>query len=217
MGRESDTSLATIVSIFPRRLVEVKPGLNPAEYVIPAGSVDNPSMLIIEDNVYYLMDSDPLSDSKIQSKIKVPVRPIELAQSIIMDYVSALISVESNKMPGLFAVKGGYDDPKLVKARFHQNIQTMNEVQISWFQALVLMADEIWAKTRAPHGISDLQREACRQLHIEREWLISAKPSDMVKCKFCTMLVNSDAVICPSCRHVINPEKYKAMNPISVG
>src|SRR6266516_6856397 len=114
MNQENNSSYATIVSIYPRKLVEVKPGLFPSEYVIPAGNVDKPGLLMINDDIHYLMNPDPLLDGKDVRQIKIPVRAMETAQSIIMDYITALIAFESNhRQPGLFAVKGGYDDPLL--------------------------------------------------------------------------------------------------------
>src|SRR6266496_1776829 len=201
MKSEEDGSLATIISIFPRKLVEHKPGIQPSEYVIPAGNPERPGLLIINDNVFYLMNPDPLSDGKDVPSIRVPVRAMEMAQSIIMDYVNALISVETGKRPGLFCVKGGYDDPILIKTRFSRELKLYNDYQMEWFKSLVLMGDEIWKGSRSLAGISDLQREACRSLRLDREWLVTTQNAELIKCRFCTSLVSNDAIVCPACHH----------------
>jgi len=216
MKSEEDGSLATIISIFPRKLVEHKPGIQPSEYVIPAGNPERPGLLIINDNVFYLMNPDPLSDGKDVPSIRVPVRAMEMAQSIIMDYVNALISVETGKCPGIFCVKGGFEDSDLVKVRFHKEIEIYYNFQLEWFKSLVLMGDEIWKGSRSLAGISDLQREACRSLRLDREWLVTTQNAELIKCRFCTSLVSNDAIVCPACHHVLNQEKYKSMNPVVI-
>lgn len=207
-----DSAYATIISIFPRKLIEYKPGLQPSEYVIPAGNMEKPGLLLIGDDVHYLMNPDPLSDGKDVRQIKVPVKAMEAATSVIMDYITALICFETGQQPGLFCVKGGYDDPLIIKNQFNKELVAYNDMQNKWFQALVLMADEIWAKTRSPQGISDLQRDACKHLHIERDWLISSSSIDMNKCPYCMSFVNVGAIFCATCRHVLDQERYNKLN-----
>src|SRR6266487_5258452 len=200
MNQENNSAYATIVSIYPRKLVETKPGLFPSEFVIPPGTLNQPGLLMITDDVHYLMNPDPLSDGKDVRQIKIPVRAMEAAQSIIMDYITALIAFESNhRQPGLFAIKGGYDDPLLIKTKFSKELTMYDEMQKRWFQALVIMADEIYAQTHSPAGISDMQRHALKELNLERDWLITTQNAAMPRCPFCMNLVQHGAIVCQHC------------------
>jgi len=208
-----DHSLATIVSIYPRKLVEYKPGLFPSEFIIPYGTFDIPGLSIIGDNVHYLVNPDPLSDTRDVAQIKVPVRAFDCAQSVIMDWVNALINVEPGQQPGIFPVKGGFDEPSLIKIRFMKEMEQYRMYQTKWFESLVLSADEQYAHTRSPAGISDMQREACKALGLKREWLIEARIEVGMKCPFCANPINPGAIFCSFCSHVLDKKKYEELNP----
>lgn len=207
MPRQIDTSCATIISIFPHQLPpERKPGLNPSEFAIPRGSYDNPQGLIITDNVFYNVDPDILSDAKDRQLIRVPVKPMELAQSIIQDYVNGLVFVDSEGMPGLFPVKGDFIKSEEIKERFIEQIKEMDHVQRVWFHRLVDDANDIYSKSKNGNAISDLQRTAAKYLDIEADWL--RKEIQPSRCPYCKSPINEGAIVCTTCNQILNELEY---------
>lgn len=211
---EIDLSHATVISIFPKEIKEPKPGLFPAEFIIPLGTVEKPGYLIIDDNTFYQVDPDPLSEAKEKAYIKVPVKALEVAQSIINDYVNSLIEVELGEaVPGIFAVKGDYRDSEYIKAKFKHEIAEYSRAQRRWFTNLAKSADEIWAKTRSTAGISDLQRIAAEAIGWGKEWLISLdEPS---KCPYCKNNIIEGALKCTTCGEILNVEQYNKLKGVS--
>lgn len=205
---------ATIVSLLPHDLLEVKPELHPADYFIPKGTIKKPGLLIVSDDVHYLVNPDILSEDKNIQFIKVNVKAIECAQSVINDYVVALIGVEPNATPGLFAVKGDFTDPNVVLERFTKEVVQYQQAQGRWFANLIAIADDTYSKTKSPQGISDLQRNAAKWLGLERDWLYEAKQP--TKCPYCANGILPDAIVCSTCNHVLDKTKYATLNPVKV-
>src|SRR5258708_39681538 len=114
-----DNTYATIISLLPFELIESKPGLNPNEYIIKKAQGDKFGITTIPNNIYYPINPDLLADSKEVRNIKVPVPAIELAESIINDYVSALLGAQPpDAIPGLLALRGDYTDRKEIATKF---------------------------------------------------------------------------------------------------
>lgn len=212
-SRQIDLSCATIVNLLPRVIKEVKPGLHPSEFIIPKGSPEKPGLLIISGDVHHLVNPDILSDSKDIQMIKVLIPALQCASSIINDYVQSLIAVDGESFPAIFAVKGDYSNPEEVKTKFADKIEEFRVVQNRWFTTLVAIADDTWAKTKSPQGISDLQRDAANSLQLKKEWLGPAV--DAEKCKFCGAVASS--IVCPNCHHVLDEAKYRELNPVLAG
>lgn len=204
-----DNTFATILSLLPFNLVETKPGLNPNEYYINKSENDKIGITIIPNTVHYLVNPDPLSDAKEVRHIKVPVPAIELAQSIINDYISSLLAVSPpDAVPGLIAVRGDYNDVKEASVTFIKEIMFMRNAQNNWFKNLVDIADDTWSKSKSPVGISDLQRHACRSLDYKREWLNPVPSEQLTKCPICKGTVNEGALKCVACGFIINKVEY---------
>lgn len=204
-----DNTYATVVSLLPFNLVESKPGLNPNEFIINKAENGRIGLTIIPNNVFYLINPDPLAEAKDVRNIKVPVPAIEVAQSIINDYVNALLAVSPpDAVPGLIALSGDYTDRKEVATKFMKELMVARNTQNNWFKNLIDMADDIWSKTHSPVSISDLQRDACRMLDLKRDWL-SPLPSEFIeKCPVCKNSVNPGALKCVTCQHILNKVEY---------
>lgn len=203
---------ATIVSLLPYDLIESKPGLNPNEFTVHKAEPGKFSLTVIPDNVYYLINPDPLSDAKDVRHIKVPVPAMELAQSIINDYVNALLAVsQPDAVPGIFVVSGSYSDKKEVGIKFMKEIMVYRQAQNSWFTNLVNIAEDTWSKTHSPVGISDLQRSACRMLELKRDWLNPLPSEQIEKCPICISPINPGALKCLACGHILDKKAYEAV------
>jgi hypothetical protein len=209
-GKKMDTTFATIISLLPFDLVELKPGLNPNEYTINKAVGDKFGLTIIPNDIYYLINPDPLADAKNTRNIKVPVPAIELARGIINDYISALLAVNPPEaIPGLIAVRGDYTDRKEIVSKFMKEISIARTAQNKWFENLVFIADDLWSKTKSPISISDLQRSAAKWLGITRDW-VSPIPQELIeKCPICKNAINPGALKCVVCNTVLNKKAYE--------
>jgi len=211
-----DSTYSTIVSLLPFTLCELKPGLNPNEYIINPARGMTPGLTIIPNDVYYLVNPDPLADAKDVRQIKVPVPSIELAQAIITDYISALLgATPPDAQPGLIACKGDFTDPKELSKVFMKELMVARVAQNRWFQNLVDIADDLWAKTRSPISISDLQREAANQLGLKRDWLSPLAPELQVKCPFCQNPINPGAIKCVTCHEILDRKEYDKLMAVA--
>lgn len=203
-----DSRCATIVSLLPYDLVEVKPGLNPRSYRIKKAIGDVFGITHILDNVFYQVNPDPLSDAKDVHLIKVPVPAIEIAQSLISDYVGALLAVDPpDAAPGLMVLVGDLDR-KDIAIEHAESLQSLYRIQNAWLSNLVMIADDTWAKTKSPIGISDLQREACRMLEYKRDWLNPLPDEILEKCPICKSAINPGALKCLHCQTILNQKEY---------
>jgi hypothetical protein len=204
-----DTTYSTIASLLPFQLIESKPGLNPNEYTIAPAENGKFALTIIPNNVFYNVNPDPLSDAKEIRHIQVPVRSIELAQSIIQDYINSLLGVmPPDAVPGLFAVPGDWDNKTEFAVKHAKEILIYKNAQNQWFKNLVDIADDTWSKTRTPFGISDMQRSAAEMLGFKRDWLSPLPNEEAEKCPVCQNVVNFGAVKCISCGHILNKVAY---------
>lgn len=204
-----DTSFATICSLLPYDLIESKPGLNPNEFTLAKAEGSVPGLTIISNQIFYLVNPDPLADAKDTRFIRVPVPAMEIAQAIITDYTNALLAVEPpTAVPGLFAVAGNYSDKKEFSLKFMKEIMVCRNGQNAWFKNLVAIGDDSWSKTRSPMGIGDLQRSACRILGLQRDWL-DPLPAELIdKCPVCKSQINAGALKCMNCQFVLNKVEY---------
>jgi hypothetical protein len=206
-----DNSFATVCSLLPYQLTELKPGVQPGQYVIPKAE-SGLSLTIIPNNIYYQINPDPLADSKQVRLIKVPIPAMECARSIINDYVSSLLAVEPpDKVPGLFAVAGDWSDKKEFSLKHMKELVFYKNTQNNWFTALVNIADDFWSKTHSPASISDLQREACKILGFRRDWLNPVPFEQAEKCPFCQNAVITGAIKCVTCGEILDKKKYNEL------
>jgi hypothetical protein len=204
-----DTTYATLASLLPYDLIESKPGLNPNEYTIKAAPPQGLSLTIIPNNVFYLVNPDPLSEAKEIRHIKVPVSAVEVAQAIINDYVNALLgAVPPDAVPGLFVVQGDWQDKKEFISKHISEMTTYRTAQNAWFKNLVDIADDVWQKSKSPLGISDLERSACRELGFARDWLNPLPNEQIEKCPVCKNAINLGALKCAVCGHILDKKAY---------
>lgn len=204
-----DNTFATVVSMLPYPLIEFKTGLYPNEYRIKAAKPGDFSLNIIPNDAYHLVDLDPMAEGKSRRVMKVPTPALELANSIVNDYVSALLAVElPDTVPGLFAVSGDFKDKDEIKKAFYDKFKFFRDAQNRWFRNLTALADDVWAKTKSPLTISDLQRSAAKALDLKRDWINPPNPEEVNKCPICMNAINEGAVKCVACGFIFDKAKY---------
>lgn len=193
-------SEATIVSIFPLPLAEVKPGLYPGRFEIPAAAdVNKPVLFVIEDCVTYTYI--PLSNNKHATTV---IPALEVARSICMDFRIACLGYREDAYPGLAWLPGKVSKPP------EDMLRNLREAQNNWFLSLVKLADDDWAKNKQQRTISDTQRFAAKTLNLRREWVDNLVINQ--SCPACGSHIRPEAFVCPHCKVVIDAEKAKAFN-----
>jgi hypothetical protein len=197
--------MATLISVYPFEIRESKPCIYPGYFYIPAAK-DKPESLIIGEAFHFVdrVDAEPL---------RIRVLPQELAQSIVDDWYSANLGVvvEEGIGPGLFWVEGAHAHDKIERA-FADKIQSARARQKLWFRNLVKIADDDWARYHRHTVISDIQRHAVKDLGLDRTWTIQVKEVQALKvCLACQSQIDSKAIVCPTCRVVLDVTKFKEL------
>ena len=204
---------ATIVSIYPKAVHEKKCTLQPGIFDIPAGSFENPQILIVGPSSWW-RDID-----EEQPLLEIPVSAIVVADSVVKDYSNGIFGCDmSEQMPGLFYVPGAKMDAKgnnltmetlkWVKTEFKEELEKARQRQHAWYMFLVKAADSLWARSNGnPLAISDDMRMAAKELNVtaNKDWMRDFQMVDMVRCKACGSLKNPQFPICASC-HFPDPD-----------
>ena len=191
----------TVVSTLPLELRERKPGLIPSLFVVPAAPKEGISILGIADSFY--KRTVPMSDEVII--IREPAEVV--AQSIVEDYVNSNMGVEGEAKPGIFWVP---DELTIaaVNTKHKGLVDQAFKSTRAWFQRLIILADDDWSKYKQRKLILDVQRIACNFLNLEREWNFDAILDSSSLCWACKSPVNPAAMICSSCKAVINQAEF---------
>jgi len=202
---------ATVVSLLPYRVgPEHKPGMFPGEYTIPAAKNGGLGILVVSDGqrgVY--LDHDRGSELMVVSGDKI-------AKSVVEDYVISQPGQDQEAGPGMFWVPEAFVEDQ-IKQKFPDKVSNAANVQKEWWKRLVRLADDVWQTSHIIAQIGDLDRIACRELGLKRDWLDDS-PDTIIRCPVCTTLISKSAIVCFACHVVLQPEEYKkfqfAGNPV---
>lgn len=177
----------------------------PEQYVIPKAPKDDFSILVISDSRWWLHIDE------VRPQIQIRVTVDELAESIINDYRTSCYKYSPGVGPGLFYVDGRIRDKKVAKIEFAELFSKAKTEQTAWFEALIKDADDNWQRYRRHTAIMDIQRFACEYLGLEREWSFTGKvdQSTFKNCPACMTTVPIAAVICSSCKCILDPDRIK--------
>lgn len=197
-GEHNPLDKCTVVSIFPRTILESKPTLQPCVYEMEAGSFENPTILVVGTASYWheIDEQQPL--------LEIPVQSPLIARSICNDYMNGMIECNmSDAMPGLFFVPGEHT-VKTIKEKFQNLLDRAKARQDNWYAKLVKQADSLWSRTNGnPLAIDELMRLAARELHEEREWVNKlAVVSTLIPCVACGTPRSEKYPVCPQCKHI---------------
>lgn len=195
------TDKSTIVSIYPKELNEFKETIMPGRFILPAGSFEKPSLLVIGSSSWWreIDENQPL--------LEITNSSIQVADSIVKDYCKGLIGYNgADSKPGLFWVPGEFNmsgikekyGAMLVKAQIHQK---------NWYFNLVKMADALWSASNGnPLVISEDMRMAARELTLSKDWTKDFALIQRIPCVACGTPRNADFPVCPSCHAVVDKD-----------
>jgi len=189
---------STIISVFPMDISEKKHTIEPGSFEIPAGTVDNPGILVVGPSSWWNFRGDDFPT------LEIPVSSVSVAEAVIKDYCGAMFLADlSGPMPGLLFVPG--DINKLeIQMKYRASLEKADENQTEWFKRLVRAADSLWARANGnPLTISDEMRLAARCLNMnEKPWLLDYIIAEKIPCAACGELRNPTYPICPSCKAI---------------
>ena len=202
---------STVVSIFQRDIIEVKHTIQPGRFHLNPGTYENPSILVVGSSSWW-KETDPE-----QPQLEIPVSSIQVADSIVKDYCNGLLSCNmGDTMPGLFYIPGE-QTVKDIKTKFKSQLDIAKTKQSNWFEALVKIADTLWARTNGnPLSISDEMKLAATELqYTDKPWLRDFQTMKLVNCPVCGELRDELFPMCKHCRSIIDPDAYKKLGVTS--
>lgn len=196
---------STIVSVYPRPCSFKNVTLSPGRWYLPAGDMENPTLLVIGPSSWF---RDVGIDEPL---IEIPQSSVQVAESLIKDYLNGVFGCNMHdSMPGLFFVPGKYTLPKL-REDYSDLLGAAVRHQLNYYRTLIKYADSLWARSNGnPLAVNEEMRMAARSLGLQdREWMKETLNVDMVKCFACGEFKSPDYPICRTC-HTIDPNHPKA-------
>lgn len=189
---------STIVSIFPKEIDEVKHTIQPGRFIIPAGSIEHPAILVVGPSSWWReIDED-------QPMLEIPQSSIQIADSVVKDYSNGLLGFNAGEAgPGLFYIPGNFTVSEIRK-NYSSELDKAVMRQRNWYQMLLKMADALWARSNGnPLAISDDMRLAAQELgQTTKDWMKDFSMVEMTRCIACGSLRNPSYPICATCKHV---------------
>jgi hypothetical protein len=184
---------------MPYPFRDSKPGLFPAEFYIPRANGQEFQVLIVKDGTRGVY----LDYERGSERMVVPAP--QIARSLVEDYVVSQPLQDQDAGPGFFWA-GGIFDKTGVTTKLGKELKAAWESQLRWFNRLVRAADDLWIANHHYAQLGDLDRTACRELGLKRDWL-SDDPAFIYKCPVCTTLISRDAIVCFACHVILKPEE----------
>lgn len=207
---------STIVSVFPKEIVEDKPTIFPGHFVIPAAVSGDFSLTIVEGSSYYMPSMvEKMPPTEIQ------VNSAALALSIINDYLSATwLASKGVRGPGVFWVPGAYNRTSILTYKdesgrtFAALRAEAESQQKAWFALIMDFADEVWARSNGnPRGIPEDARIAAEYLGVSstKPWMENTVASVLEHCPSCGEMINLAYPTCKHCHAIVNTVKAKEL------
>lgn len=195
---------ATVVSIYPKDVSDVKHTIFPGTFEIKAGSVDKPTILILGPSSWFRDMGDD------QPSVEIPNNAVQVAASFVTDYCNGLLMYDKAAGPGLFFIPGLWT-LKDIQEKFKKEFMNAVTRQNAWYKRLLDLADHGWAVTNgSPKAISDLMRLAATELgQTNRDWMKSTILENLIKCVACGSLRNPDFPICGTCNRIVDSKLAK--------
>jgi len=201
---------STVVSIFPKYILEKKHTIQPGVFEIQPGTYERPALLVVGPSSWWkeIDENQPL--------LEIPHSSVQIADSIVKDYCNGVVGCDmAQNMPGLFYLMGEWNIDKIRKEK-QGELHAANVKQRNWFTTLVRMGDALWARSGGnPLAISDEMKLAARELNlVNKEWLKDSQTMELVRCQACGNLKNPLYPICSNCKAITDKEKAKELGLI---
>ena len=85
-----------------------------------------------------------------------------------------------------------------------------NVLQTRWYEALIKLADSLWARHSGnPLAIDDRMRMAARALKRDKVWIKDFQLTELIPCSACGHLRNPLFPVCMNCNRVVDIDLAK--------
>lgn len=205
--------VCTVVNMLPFSFIEQKPQLLPSQFEIAAADPEDGFSLTYVGEAMYWLPNPLIDEGRPGANIKQIVPPRDVAASIVNDFSSAHLAIDTDSGPGLFFLEGRLSVSD-VKKEYGDLLEQYRRRQLSWYRNLVMLADADWHKSKNQLAVSSLQRIAANTIGFEGEWVNAiptveeASAKKTMKCPFCRVVIDADSVKCANCREVVDAEAY---------
>ena len=192
----------SVFSIYPKEVDEIKHTIQPGRFIIPAGSEEQPSRLLVGHSSWW-KEIDPE-----QPYLEIPNSSLQVAESIVKDYCNGIIGCNMDTaMPGLFYIPGKISVEQL-KNDYASTLEKAIRRQFNFWHQVIELTDILWANTGGnPLSVSGDARLACKQLGIEnKDWMQNFQNQGLVRCIACGTLRNPSFPVCGTCNRVVDHE-----------
>lgn len=208
----------TIVSVFPKMILENKTTIWPNRYEIPAADKDGFALLVVEGASYYMPSSiEKMAPTEIQ------INSAELARSIVEDYLTGMwLASKGNRGPGVFWIPGEWDHKTILNYKeaktgktFDQFLSEARAQQKEWFKLLVDAADSLWASSGGnPRAIPVDSKLGAEMLGVDKTkpWMQNDIAASLEHCPSCGEMINLNYPVCKYCHAIVNPAKAKELD-----
>ncbi len=204
---------STVVSVFPKKVKTTKVTVNPRKYVVPAGTFEKPSTLVVGTAIWikHIYETEP------EQQVEMPILSSQLADAIVNDFCGNVLSSGHDRRPGLFWVLGEKNAEQVLKEH-KKELEQARQNQINWYLELIKMADIDWVKYRgSPLAVSDTARMAAMEMHLDKPWMLDAKNLAMGVCPACGSQRDSKFPVCKECKTIVDKEAYAKLNLTMAG
>jgi hypothetical protein len=203
---------STIFSIAPFGGEEFKPGLYPGRFLIPPCKDDREPVRLVVGASEHLV-----SIAGRKQPLRVVTPSMEVANSVVTDYLDGQLFSAHDAKPGLCWLQGDVSVANFIKDHKALYDALLNQ-QRKWFVNIVKHTQDDWNKYHHSRVVSDQARFAVRVLGLDTpEWMtVDSMGSAPAKCPACGETVNPEVAWCPNCiqgghKVVINLKKFEEL------
>lgn len=204
-GEVKDCS--TIFSIVPFEVREFKPGIYPGWFIIPrCEDDDEPSRLLIDRPSKHMMH---VGGQK--KPIVLETNTATIAKSVVTDFLGSQLYTTADAKPGITFIQGNVSLEEF-KVVYSDEYKRIKKSQDRWLLNVIKETDNDWNRYHNLRVVSDHARFAARKFKLDKEWLRDAITAlEDVHCIACRSKIDKEAIVCPICRTVQDPIKFKEM------
>lgn len=189
----------TVASLVPFDIREEKPGLYPPRYPLKASNMIKPEVLIVGVAYHYVyLDQD-------RKSLRVANPSDLVAKSIVEDYVTSQLGVDTTARPALFWFPEELTAEQIIVK--HPDVVKENlRLQKQWMLNISRIADNDWNRYHQHNVVSDFQRKCAECIGWkaeDHEWM-NQPVLETIKCPACFSSAPLGALICPTCRNVLD-------------
>ena len=190
----------TILNGLDVSLYEDKPGFDDS-FIVPARG-DAPFSITHIHDTEYIMDLGADAGT-----IRLPESGAIIAKSICEDVRKAMYGYSENHKPFLISFEGELSLEDLDKHK--KTIDLAFKSHRNFLKKLVDLADIDYKKYESAAFVSDMQRQAAKDLGIDRAWIQSTLAESV--CPACRSATMPGQVVCQKCHCVLNEEAYEKL------